>query len=101
MTRTASGQLFALVESFFIEYLPRQRGASSHTIRAYRDTLKLLFEFIAQRHNGDLSALVLEALDANAIADFLDHIEARRSNSASTQLPACRHPQLLQASPAQ
>ena len=46
MTRTASGELFALVESFFIEYLPRQRGASSHTIRAYRDTLKLLFELL-------------------------------------------------------
>jgi site-specific recombinase XerD len=85
MTRTASSELFALVESFFIEYLPRQRGASSHTIRAYRDTLKLLFEFIAQRLDGDLSALVLEALDANAIATFLDHIEARRSNSASTR----------------
>jgi len=85
MTRTASGELFALVESFFIEYLPRQRGASSHTIRAYRDTLKLLFEFIAQRFDRDLSALVLEALDANAIAAFLDHIEARRSNSASTR----------------
>jgi len=85
MTRTANGELFALVESFFIEYLPRQRGASSHTIRAYRDTLKLLFEFIAQRLDRDLSALVLEALDANAIAAFLDHIEARRSNSASTR----------------
>ena len=85
MTRTASGELFALVESFFIEYLPRQIGASSHTIRAYRDTLKLLFEFIAQRHDRDLSALALEALDAIAIADFLDHIEAHRSNSASTR----------------
>jgi hypothetical protein len=29
MTRTASGELFALVESFFIEYLPRQAGMRS------------------------------------------------------------------------
>jgi site-specific recombinase XerD len=85
MTRTTGGELFALVESFFIEYLPRQRGASSHTIRAYRDTLKLLFEFIAQRDDRDLSALALEALDANAVAAFLDHIEASRSNSPATR----------------
>jgi integrase/recombinase XerD len=85
MTRTTSGELFVLVESFFIEYLPRQRGASSHTIRAYRDTLKLLFEFIAQRDDRDLSATPLEALDANAVVAFLDHIEASRSNSASTR----------------
>ena len=85
MTRSARGDLFALVQSFFIEYLPRQRGASSHTIRAYRDALKLLFEFTAQRDHRDVSALVLEDLDAKAIAAFLDHIEASRSNSASTR----------------
>jgi Phage integrase, N-terminal SAM-like domain len=42
MSRAAPQALFALVESFFTEYLPRQRGASVHTIRAYRDALKLL-----------------------------------------------------------
>ena len=85
MRRTTGGELFAFVESFFTEYLPRQRGASSHTIRAYRDTLKLLFEFIAQRDDRDLSALALEALDATAVAAFLDYIETSRSNSASTR----------------
>ncbi len=85
MTRTTSGELFALVESFFIEYLPRQRGASVHTIRAYRDALKLLFEFTAQSHGRDLSSLGLDDLDADAIAAFLDHIEASRSNSAATR----------------
>ena len=85
MTRTASGELFALVESFFIEYLPRQRGASPHTIRAYRDALKLLFTFTAQRHSRDVSSLGLDHLDADAVAAFLDYIEADRSNSASTR----------------
>lgn len=85
MTRTASGELFALVESFFIEYLPCQRGASSHTIRAYRDALKLLVEFTAQSHGRDVSSLGLDDLDADAIAAFLDHIEASRSNSAATR----------------
>lgn len=85
MSRTAAAELFALVESFFVEYLPRQRGASAHTVRAYRDLLKLLFEFAAQRHGRDISSLVLDDLDADAVAAFLDHIEASRSNSAATR----------------
>ena len=85
MSRTEPRQLFALVESFFLEYLPRQRGASPHTVRAYRDSVKLLFEFTAQRISRDISSLAIEDLDADAITAFLDHIEANRSNSAATR----------------
>ena len=81
----APRELFALVESFFIEYLPRQRGASRHTVRAYRDALKLLFEFAAQRSARQIASLELGDLDADTIAEFLDHIEATRSNSVATR----------------
>ena len=85
MSKPAPRELFALVESFFVEYLPRQRGASRHTVRAYRDTLKLLFEFSAQRKGRNVASLELGDLDADTIADFLDHIEVNRSNSAATR----------------
>lgn len=85
MMRSAGGELFALVQSLFTEYLPRQRGASYHTIRAYRDTLKLLFEFTARSNGRNISALAVEDLDADAVARFLDHIETSRSNSAATR----------------
>jgi site-specific recombinase XerD len=81
----AAQELFALVESFFIEYLPRQRGASRHTVRAYRDALKLLFEFAAQRSGRQVASLELGDLDVDTIVGFLDHIEANRSNSAATR----------------
>ena len=57
MNKPPSQALFALVESFFTGYLPRQRGASVHTIRAYRDSLKLLFEFTAQHRRRDVASL--------------------------------------------
>jgi site-specific recombinase XerD len=85
MTGVAARELFAFVESFFIEYLPRQRGASAHTIRAYRDTLKLLFAFVAQRRGCDVSALGLDDIDVEAITAFLDYIETSRSNAAATR----------------
>jgi len=85
VNKSTGGELFALVQSFFTEYLPRQRGASQHTIRAYRDALKLLLEFTAQDNGRDVSALLVEDLDADTVASFLDHIEASRSNSAATR----------------
>ena len=85
MSTAAPRALFTLVQSFFVEYLPRQRGASEHTVRAYRDTLKLFFEFVAQRSRRGVASLDLKDLDAETIGDFLDHIEAARSNSAVTR----------------
>ena len=85
MNKPPSQALFALVESFFTGYLPRQRGASVHTIRAYRDSLKMLFEFTAQHRRRDVASLDVADLDAEAITAFLDHIETNRSNSATTR----------------
>jgi site-specific recombinase XerD len=85
VSNTAARELFVLVESFFTEYLPRQRGSSQHTVRAYRDALKLLFEFTAQRSGRQIASLELGDLDVDAITGFLDHIEVNRSNSAATR----------------
>jgi integrase/recombinase XerD len=85
MSTAAPRGLFSLVESFFTEYLPRQRGASVHTVRAYRDSLKLLFEFAAQRQGRGVASLDLSSLDADTVASFLDHIESKRKNSAATR----------------
>lgn len=85
MNKVAPRALFALVESFFTEYLPCQRGASVHTVRAYRDALKLLFEFVAQRRGRGITSLNLDDFDAEMVCEFLDHIEATRSNSANTR----------------
>lgn len=85
MTTIPQRALFSLVESFFVDYLPRQCGASVHTVRAYRDTLKLLFEFVARRPGRGVASLELGDLDADAVGCFLDDIESRRQNSAATR----------------
>ena len=85
MSRRPSRGLFAHVQSYFTEYLPRQRGASAHTIRAYRDALTLLLRFVADQRGRGLDALQLSDLDADAVTRFLDHIEVERSNSPITR----------------
>lgn len=84
MRRAAVG-LFAHVQSYFTEYLPKQRGASVHTIRAYRDALTLLFKFVAEQRGRGVASLQIGDIDADAVTRFLNHIEAKRSNSAATR----------------
>ena len=85
MSKLSAKTLFALVESFFTGYLPHQRGASQHTIRAYRDTLNFLFMFAAGRRSCTIANLGLNDFDAELVAKFLDHLEAGRSNSTVTR----------------
>ena len=85
MTRTANGQLLTLVESFFRDHLQRSCGVSVHTIRAYRDTLRLLFSFLADTKRCSVADLQLGDLTVDAIAAFLAQLESRRRNQAATR----------------
>lgn len=84
-TRRQTNQLPQLVESFFHEYLQRVRGASPHTIRAYRDTLRLLFIYLADTKGVSVANLQLSDLHTEGIIMFLAQLESRRGNTAATR----------------
>lgn len=84
MSRSPCG-LFTQVQSYFTEYLPKQRGASVHTIRAYRDALTMLFKFVAEQRGRGIASLQFGDIDADVVTRFLGHIEAQRLNSAATR----------------
>ncbi len=73
------------LQSFFTEYLIGQRGASSHTIGAYRDTFRLLLNHLHQRTAIRPHRLDISDLGAEAIADFLTMLETERHNSVRTR----------------
>lgn len=72
------------LQSFFTAYLIGQRGASGHTITAYRDTLRLLLGYTHERTGVQPSDLDITVLDAELIADFLTMLEQRRGNATTT-----------------
>lgn len=80
-----SESLLGLTESFFRSYLQHTRGASAHTVRAYRDALKLFYLFLASYKRKPLANLALEDIQADAVLAFLDHVESQRGNSAVTR----------------
>jgi integrase/recombinase XerD len=72
------------VRRFLGDYLPHQRAFSTHTIRSYRDSLKLLLQFAAgtKRRVADLT--VGDLMPEKIIA-FLDGLEQHRGNDAATR----------------
>ena len=80
-----SASFSALLQSFFTEYLLRQRQASPHTVVGYRDSFRLLLKFAQERLHKSSSQLRIEDLDAPLIGLFLDHLESTRKNSARTR----------------
>lgn len=82
-----------LLERFFTERLMKQRLASPHTIRSYRDTFHLLLQFTHQRLNKQPTQLEFTEIDAPLICAFLDDMETTRgitSRSRNVRLAAIR-----------
>jgi len=73
------------LQAFFTERLTRQRQVSPHTIAAYRDTLRMLLTYAADRVGGPPSQLDIADIDVPLVAAFLDHLQHQRGNSARTR----------------
>ena len=85
MIRKQRDDLLALVQSFFHSYLRNMRGASHHTIRSYRDALRLFFLFLVRQGRRSVADLRLDDMQAEAVLAFLVQGESRRGNSPATR----------------
>src|SRR5438552_2618360 len=74
-----------LLERFFTQRLIAQRRVSAHTIASYRDTFRLLLQFVEKRSHKPPSGLTLTDLDPSVIGAFLDELEKERGNGARSR----------------
>ena len=70
-----------LLQFFFTDYLITQRRVSPQTIASYRDTFRLLLQFVDRETGIGPTALPVASLDAGIILCFLDSLEKNRGNS--------------------
>jgi len=75
----------ALLEGYFPQRLMQQRQASAHTIASYRDTFRLLLQFVQKRLRKAPSMLGLEDINTPLIVAFLDELEKVRGVTARTR----------------
>lgn len=73
------------VRRFLLEELVADRNLSLNTQRSYRDAIRLLFDFIAERHSTDPTRVTVEQVDAAVVRGFLAHLEDDRGNTTATR----------------
>ena len=83
--KSQPSRLAHLLEDFFLNYLPKIRGVSRHTLHAYRDALRLFLSHVAQRRHCSVDRLAIEHLQVNDVLAFLDQLERQRNNSIRTR----------------
>ena len=72
------------VRRFLVEELSRDRNFSSNTLKSYRDAIRLLFRFLAERHATDPTRVTVEQVDDTLLRDFLRDCKERRGNAQTT-----------------
>ncbi len=73
------------IRAFLQDYLVVQKGYSRHTVLSYRDTIKLLLHFAAERKSVGVTDLTFGDLAQDTVTAFLGHLQTTRSNGASTR----------------
>lgn len=74
------------IKKFLTDYLKEQRGLSKNTILSYRDTFRLLLEFITSNNGSqELQKFSIFDLDVKFITSFLAYIEKQRNNKTQTR----------------
>jgi len=85
MSKVADETLFKLIHDFLVVYLPTQRNSSHNTIRAYRNALEMLLDFIKQQNKIPLYKVSFRMLNEKSISAFLDSLEVERGCGISTR----------------
>ena len=73
------------LRTFFVDELRLHENVSPNTVLAYRDAVKLLLRFAAERHAVCVAALTVEHLDVQTVLAFLEHLETRRGVTVATR----------------
>lgn len=77
--------LSTIITSYFTTHLPKVMGYSENTIRSYRDTFVLLFNYAEEKHLCPKGRIRIDIFKKENIIAFLDWLETSRNASISTR----------------
>ncbi|MGL5437761.1 MAG: tyrosine-type recombinase/integrase [Lachnospiraceae bacterium] len=82
--KTERNEFFHLLREYLTIYLPRQKHASGHTLKSYRETLNLFVTFLAERKGDKLYNVTFNDITHESVGVFLEWLSDSRSCGAST-----------------
>jgi site-specific recombinase XerD len=85
ITPLGSPLLAPFLQFFFAEHLIVHRRVSPETVASYRDTFRLLLQFLQRFVGKEPSRLTLADIQPPVILQFLDSLEQNRGNCARTR----------------
>ena len=65
-----------LVQEYFCDRLIQQQNVKHNTVASYRDTFRLLLQYLKERTHKEPANLTLADLDAPAVLAFLSDLES-------------------------
>ena len=74
-----------LLQSFFMEHVCNHKRLGPQTVKSYRDTFRLLLQYLQATMAKKPSALSITDLDAPVILSFLENLEQQRHNQAQSR----------------
>lgn len=80
-----SNLFYSLIRDFLTVYLPKQKAASQHTIKSYKEALNLLIDYTKEKMSVPMMKIDFETLTRNHLENFLDWLETTRECSISTR----------------
>lgn len=80
-----SQTFYHLIRDFLTVYLPKQKAASTHTVKSYKDTLNIFLEFLKQEQKLTLQEVSFNNISKEYIESFLDWLELEKKNSIASR----------------
>ena len=85
MVKSESLKFYQMIRDFLTVYLPKQRASSANTIKAYRESLNLLLEYLKEEEKLPLMEVSFERISRKTVEGYLDWLEETRKCSISTR----------------
>lgn len=73
------------IRRFLVEDLVVDRNLTANTQKSYRDSIRLLLRYMADRHSTEPTHLAVDQLTVSVVRGFLEHLEQDRGASAATR----------------
>ena len=77
--------LLMMLEGWLTEYLPDQEGKRANTIKSYRDSWRVLVQFLYEIKGTPADQVDFKTLDYDTLLEFFDWLKDERKCSASTR----------------
>jgi site-specific recombinase XerD len=73
------------IRRFLVEDIVLDRNLTPNTQKSYRDSIRLLLRFMADRHLTEPTRVTVTQLTASVVRGFLEHLEKDRGASVATR----------------